>query len=582
MERKYLFLKDKYYELLLPTLFMVLSEKICVVIDIMIVGWFIGGSQLSSLNLMSPLLYFTGIFYVLFGQGGSLLALRAKSDLDEEKSNFYFTISIIGIIIISLIYILLLFVFADNILHLLNTPAEIYGQAKSYMFVIMFFYPLNCFLIVISYFIRSDGFPKMPFYSVLIANVINIMCDVILLKGLNMGIEGAALGSVIGYAVGVIYISRYLFSKKRTFNFISIGKIKIKQAIGSVKEFLINTPEVSGKIFFSAQIAILTYLCSTYYGAAGLLAFLVYDNSESFVYIVLSGIMKTMSPIVTVFYKEMDYKAVQYIISKTVKHILMISVPISILFFIYPELLINLFNITNPQHIQVISFAIRITSFGLIGRCMSYLMANYTQAIQQNRVSFTITFFEEFVISVGAGLILTHFMGGIGIWIAILLSETIPVLIYIAFATYFQYSNKNEIRGIFMLQDSHLMNFTYAKGVYSDSKDFSTKIEKIFKGDSSLFLMAMDDICENIFAHDSSLDQIDVTIRLVKDRTVVLFIDDGDLYNPFNNEKFLEYESIKKLKQAGCGFEYTNVLGFNKSYIEFGNIDKVGWIKKRS
>ena len=57
MERKYLFLKDKYYELLLPTLFMVLSEKICVVIDIMLVGWFIGGSQLSSLNLMSPLLY---------------------------------------------------------------------------------------------------------------------------------------------------------------------------------------------------------------------------------------------------------------------------------------------------------------------------------------------------------------------------------------------------------------------------------------------------------------------------------------------------------------------------------------------
>ena len=102
MERKYLFLKDKYYELLLPTLFMVLSEKICVVIDIMLIGWFIGGSQLSSLNLMSPLLYFTGIFYVFFGQGGSLLALRAKSDLDEEKSNFYFTISIIGIIIISL------------------------------------------------------------------------------------------------------------------------------------------------------------------------------------------------------------------------------------------------------------------------------------------------------------------------------------------------------------------------------------------------------------------------------------------------------------------------------------------------
>ena len=93
-----------------------------------------------------------------FGQGGSLLALRAKSDLDDEKSNFYFTVSIIGIIVISLIYVAVIFVFSDNILHLLNAPSDIYYQAKSYLFAIMFLYPLNCFIIVISYFLRSMDF----------------------------------------------------------------------------------------------------------------------------------------------------------------------------------------------------------------------------------------------------------------------------------------------------------------------------------------------------------------------------------------------------------------------------------------
>ena len=130
MERKYIFLRKKYYELLLPTLFMVVSEKIAVVIDMIMIGMFIGGSQLSSLNLMSPILYFTGIFYILFGQGGSLLALREKSDLDEEKSNFYFTLSIVGIVIVSLIYIVVIFLFPDNVLHMLNAPANIYHQAK--------------------------------------------------------------------------------------------------------------------------------------------------------------------------------------------------------------------------------------------------------------------------------------------------------------------------------------------------------------------------------------------------------------------------------------------------------------------
>ena len=134
MERKYQFLKDKYYELLIPTLFMVMSEKIAVVIDVIIIGMIIGGSKLSPINSVSPLLYFTGILYILFGQGGSLLALRAKSDLDEEKSNFYFTVSIIGIVAVSIIYIVSIFFFADNILHMFNIPSNIFNQAKSYLF----------------------------------------------------------------------------------------------------------------------------------------------------------------------------------------------------------------------------------------------------------------------------------------------------------------------------------------------------------------------------------------------------------------------------------------------------------------
>ena len=44
MERKYRFLRDKYYELLLPTLFMVMSEKIAVVIDVVVIALLIGGS----------------------------------------------------------------------------------------------------------------------------------------------------------------------------------------------------------------------------------------------------------------------------------------------------------------------------------------------------------------------------------------------------------------------------------------------------------------------------------------------------------------------------------------------------------
>ena len=81
LERKYTFLTNKYNELLLPTFFMVMSEKECAVIDVIIIGFLLGPVQLSVVNLASPMTYLTGIFYILFGQGGNLLALRAQSHI---------------------------------------------------------------------------------------------------------------------------------------------------------------------------------------------------------------------------------------------------------------------------------------------------------------------------------------------------------------------------------------------------------------------------------------------------------------------------------------------------------------------
>ena len=94
-----------------------------------------------------------------------------------------------------------------------------------------------------------------------------------------------------------------------------------------------------------------------------------------------------MSPIVTVLYKEIDYKAVQYIIKHSIKQVVIFSLPISIIFFLYPEILLKIFNIVDPQYFEPVTLAIRITAFSLIGRCLSYLLANYAQAIERNRIA---------------------------------------------------------------------------------------------------------------------------------------------------------------------------------------------------
>ena len=577
LERRYSFLKNKYNELLLPTLFMVMSEKICAVIDVIIIGFLLGSIQLSVVNLASPLTYITGIFYILFGQGGSLLALRAQSQLKHEKVNYYFTLSILGIVIVTIIYMLLIFLFVDQILMFFNTPHNIFNISRDYLLMLMFLYPLNCYILVVSFFIRADGFPKMPFYAVLIANIINLILDLIFLKVFHMGIAYTALASVLGYLVGAIYISTYFFKKNGSFKLISLAKFKIKETLLAIKEIILNTPEVIGKIFFAMKMSLLTYLCSTYWGVAGLLAFLVYDNSESFVYMFLSGIMKTMSPIVTVLHKEMDYEAVQYVIIRSAKQVLLISLPVSVLFFVYPDILLMLFNVVDPHFAEVVSLAIRITAFSLVGRCMSYLLANYTQAIEYNRISSIITFTEEFLFAVVGALILTSVIGGIGIWVSILIAECVPVSIYLIYTTLRKKNYKDEMHRLFLIQNSHLITWTYNRSevgeIYNnydkETKETLIALENKLKDDAAVLSNSINDICKDIFENNPDLEDIDITIRLIDDNLRVALTSEGATYNPFANEKLMKSKNIEELCKLNCKLEFDEILGFNRSYILF-------------
>ena len=577
LERRYSFLKNKYNELLLPTLFMVMSEKICAVIDVIIIGFLLGSIQLSVVNLASPLTYITGIFYILFGQGGSLLALRAQSQLKHEKVNYYFTLSILGIVIVTIIYMLLIFLFVDQILMFFNTPHNIFNISRDYLLMLMFLYPLNCYILVVSFFIRADGFPKMPFYAVLIANIINLILDLIFLKVFHMGIAYTALASVLGYLVGAIYISTYFFKKNGSFKLISLAKFKIKETLLAIKEIILNTPEVIGKIFFAMKMSLLTYLCSTYWGVAGLLAFLVYDNSESFVYMFLSGIMKTMSPIVTVLHKEMDYEAVQYVIIRSAKQVLLISLPVSVLFFVYPDILLMLFNVVDPHFAEVVSLAIRITAFSLVGRCMSYLLANYTQAIEYNKISSIITFTEEFLFAVVGALILTSVIGGIGIWVSILIAECVPVSIYLIYTTLRKKNYKDEMHRLFLIQNSHLITWTYNRSevgeIYKnydkETKETLIALENKLKDDAAVLSNSINDICLDIFENNPDLEDIDITIRLIDDNLRVALTSEGATYNPFANEKLMKSKNIEELCKLNCKLEFDEILGFNRSYILF-------------
>ncbi len=575
MEREYTFLKEKYYRQLIPNLFTEISDKIGTLLDVMVAGLLIGSAQLPVLNLVSPFYLASTMIYALYGQGGSLLAIKAKSDRDDEKANAYFTYSLVGAMLSCLVYMLFIFIFAGIILKLLNIPENLLEISETYLYIITSFYTLNVYIRVFAFFLKAVGKAKYTLRAVIIANIINLVLDFLLFNVFEEKIVAIAIALVIGYLLGAIYISKYLFDKNADFKLISPWKLSFKDLNTFRLAALSKTPEFIGRIAMVIKTTVVVYLCATYLGHLGLLVFLIYDNIDTIYYMFVSGIIKTISPFITLFYNEKDYPSVEYITELGTKHILMIILTISIFFIVYPQIIFILLNINSPQQQAYISHIIPIIIIGLVGRGIGITIYNYTQSIFQSKISGIINILHETLPYI-LMIILHPLFYGTGIWIMLALSNIIPSFVYFAiiFSKRKKYSSlKNS--GL-MIPESTSFHWTCIKGSYEelndtiqDSNEENIKnIKKIFNAEYLIITGALDDITKNIFSMDKKLSKIDVSLILNDDFVVLRFIYDGKTYDPLKNEKLLEKENIKKLKKYNHHFDYYRILDLNYSYIK--------------
>ena len=472
---------------------------------------------------------------------------------------------------------ILLFIFADFFLSILNTPEEIFSLSKTYLLIISGFFLLNCYIRVLSFFIKSDGQAKLTFRAILIANILNITLDFILYKLFDPSISSIAFALVIGYLIGAIYISRYFLKKDSTFKLVSLSKISFKDFIEFTISLLHSTPEVIGRICFTVKTLVIFELCATFLGGAGLLAYLVYDNVETVIYLFIAGIINTADPIITLFYNEKDYPIIKFIMKKAIIHILITTLIICLIFIIYPEILLELFSITSINEQHVVTIAIIITSIGLISRTLCLMLVKYAQSICQFSISAILNFVQEFI---GPLIFLPVFItlyGGIGIWIAITLSEITATCLYPLLILWAKRKHKIDFENnLLMIPDSESIHWTCIRGNFeeidnsmqSSNKKIIKNIESIFDTDYLIITKTLEKIAKNIFNKEKTINKIDISVIINNDGNLIRFIYDGNPVNPIENEKLLDSEYLKFLERFKYSFDYYRIFELNLIYIK--------------
>lgn len=219
----------------LPFLASNIIQSLYNVADMLIVGNFSGTESMSGVNIGGQVtLIVTNIIIGLCAGGTVIIAqsigAKDKKTTKETTSTLITLLTILGI---ALTVIMILF--KNPFLHMIKTPQESFQEASNYLVVtslgILFIFGYNA----LSGILRGMGDSKRPFYFVLIACVTNIVLDLILVAGFNMGARGAAIATVVSQALSMFLCIFYLKKNNFIFDFkpksFRIQKQRLKQII---------------------------------------------------------------------------------------------------------------------------------------------------------------------------------------------------------------------------------------------------------------------------------------------------------------------------------------------------------------
>lgn len=100
-------------------------------------------------------------------------------------------------VVLSVVFTIFTTLMAGPLLQLIHTPEELYADAVLYIRILFLGIPATVLYNYASSVLRAMGDSQHPFYFLLAASVLNIGLDYLLIVSMGMGVDGAALATVL-------------------------------------------------------------------------------------------------------------------------------------------------------------------------------------------------------------------------------------------------------------------------------------------------------------------------------------------------------------------------------------------------
>lgn len=279
------------------------------IVDRVFIGQGVGALAIAGLTLTFPILLFLQAFGMLIGAGSatrvSIHLGRRANEMAEKVLGNAFTLTFL----ITIITVVPCMIWMDDLLLAFGGSEQTIPYARDYLNIVVPGTILTSLSFGFNAIMRASGYPKKAMFTMLIGAVVNVILDPIFIFWLDMGIQGAAIATLISMLISALFVMNHFIQKDSIVRFHK-GIFRLeKHVVWNI--ITIGVSPFAMQLAGSLVVVIQNFVLKTHGGDLALGANGIITSVAMLFVMLIVGIAQGMQPIVGFNYGAGLHKRVQ-------------------------------------------------------------------------------------------------------------------------------------------------------------------------------------------------------------------------------------------------------------------------------
>ncbi len=424
----------------IPTMVGMLISALYNAIDAYFVGG-LGMSQMGAVSVVFPIVQIIIGLGMMFGAGASsyisrLLGKGANEQADKTASTSLFSGLLVGAIII-----IGIMVFLDPVLTALGSTETILPYARAYAKIYVTGSIINVFTVMMNNLLTAQGATKFTMKAMLTGSIANVILDPIMIYGMDLGIEGAAIATVISLCINMALYIGYIAKKKGVLRF-SVRNIAPSKTIYA-EVLKIGIPVLLFQLLASTAMGSINTAAKPY-GDFAVAAMGAVIRIMTVVTYVVFGFLKGFQPFAGYNYGAKKYKRLKKSIRLCMIWSTVFCIVAAIVLFIFADPIVSLFG-TDAEMAGIAAKALRLNAVLFITFGFQMVYASLYLAIGKSLVGSVLSLSRQGIFFFPLVLVLPHVMGLTGVVWVQPMADLLTTILTIVFAVRINHTLSTEI-----------------------------------------------------------------------------------------------------------------------------------------